>query len=85
MFISALCYTVYVYKMQSLSDPPSKTLHYALHAIYLFVCPVPATTQVQEVLVSSKMTCSLPTSKFFYHWKEKEISNKTYVSFPTTP
>jgi len=24
-------------------------------------------------------------SKFFYHWKEKEISNKTYVLFPTTP
>jgi len=24
-------------------------------------------------------------SKFFYHWKEKEISNKIHVSFPTTP
>ena len=24
-------------------------------------------------------------SKFFYHWKEKEIINKTYVLFPTTP
>jgi len=23
-------------------------------------------------------------SQFFYHWKEKEISNKTYVLFPTT-
>jgi len=24
-------------------------------------------------------------SKFFFRWKEKEISNKTYVLFPTTP
>jgi len=24
-------------------------------------------------------------SKFFYQWKESEISNKIYVSLPTTP
>ena len=24
-------------------------------------------------------------SKFFYRWKEKEISNKTHVLFSTTP
>jgi len=24
-------------------------------------------------------------SKFFYHWKKKEISNKTHVLFHTTP
>jgi len=24
-------------------------------------------------------------SKFFYHWKKKEISNKIHVSLPTTP
>jgi len=24
-------------------------------------------------------------SKFFYHYKEKEISNKIYVLFPATP
>jgi len=24
-------------------------------------------------------------SKFFHHWKEKEISNKTHILFPTTP
>jgi len=24
-------------------------------------------------------------SKFFRHWKEKEISNKTRILFPTTP
>ena len=24
-------------------------------------------------------------SKFFHHWKEREISNKTHILFPTTP
>jgi len=24
-------------------------------------------------------------SKFFHHWKEKEMSNKNHILFPTTP
>jgi len=24
-------------------------------------------------------------SKFFYYWKESDMSNKTHASFPTTP
>jgi len=34
------------------------------------------------VVTSSNLNWFL---KFFYHWKEKEICNKTYVLFSTTP
>ena len=55
-------------------DFPS--LHTALHRV-----PKKGSTKLMAVTLSNLNQFS----KFFYHWKEKEIFNKTHVLFPTTP